>query len=127
VTIQIIGGIHSTLSGFHYQFYLGWSFVHSNWGPFALPYSALAENGFWTVFEAYFSSWASVVLAIVIFALFGLTSEARATYSLGICSLGRLFGWTPVILKRIDKSELKLGARQINMSEQYVFFLSYKN
>jgi hypothetical protein len=73
-------------------FYPGWSVVHSYWEPFSVTYDELLELGFWDVFQTYLNNWIVAILSIVIFALFGFTKEARATYWRGVCVIGKLIG-----------------------------------
>ncbi|VDB84664.1 unnamed protein product [Peniophora sp. CBMAI 1063] len=61
-------------------FYPGWEHVHSHWNPTSESYSKLLERGTFNVARTYFTRWTSPVLAFAIFALFGLTTQARATY-----------------------------------------------
>jgi hypothetical protein len=118
---QVLDDTHNPLSGFRYPFYFGWSSVHSNWDPVAFPFSTLVNEGFWPAFQFYFSTWVNPVLAIAIFGLFGLTSEARAAYWRGIFTVGNLFGWTRPISKHESAlGEIRFGARQISLTEQYV-------
>jgi hypothetical protein len=110
VASQVIGGPRETFPGFPSPFYLGWTAVHTNWGPVAIPYSTLVRLGSWTVFRWYFQFWTTPVLAFAIFALVGLTSEARATYWGGICAVRKGFGWTPPVSKQ---GEAQLGAQRL--------------
>jgi hypothetical protein len=120
VTTQLLSQIRNPALGFSFRFYYGWSFVHSNWGPAAYPYSSLVGSGFWNSFEVYFEFWAPPILAIAIFGLFGLTSEACATYWHFFCTVANLFGWKPPAPKDEDLGEIEFGARQFNTTEQYV-------
>ncbi|KZV63989.1 STE3-domain-containing protein [Peniophora sp. CONT] len=61
-------------------FYPGWTAVHSNWKVTVYSYATLEASGTATVVNAYFSLRKPPVLAFVVFGLFGLTSEARASY-----------------------------------------------
>ena len=61
-------------------FYPGWQVVHSHWAPTSESYAQLLEGGTFNVARTYFTRWTSPVLAFAIFALFGLTSQARTTY-----------------------------------------------
>jgi hypothetical protein len=110
----------------HYPFYFGWDFIHSDWDPEALPYSEVVESGRWAVTGLYFQNWISPVLAVTIFALFGITSEARATYWRGICAVGRLVGWEPPMRKQDKIGEIEFGARQITMTQLHVLIFYAK-
>jgi hypothetical protein len=120
ITIFLLNNTRSLIPGFTFRFYYGWEFVHSNWSPVALPYSAQLGAGFWTSVKFYLGFWTSPILAIAIFSLFGLTSEACATYWRGFCSVAKLFGWTPPAPKHADLGEIEFGARQLSMIDQCV-------
>ncbi|KAI0030274.1 GPCR fungal pheromone mating factor, partial [Vararia minispora EC-137] len=75
-------------------FYQGWLTVHTHLSSILVArYLDLIRP--WQLMSFYFSRWASIFLGFVIFALFGFTQEARATYWRGICRIGKIFGWTP--------------------------------
>ncbi|KZV63973.1 fungal pheromone STE3G-protein-coupled receptor [Peniophora sp. CONT] len=76
-------------------FYPGWTYDHAQWEPERFSYADLMASGTFRVAEFYFSQWTSPVLAFVIFSLFGVTSEARASYWRVICTIGGWFGWKP--------------------------------
>ncbi|VDB86863.1 unnamed protein product [Peniophora sp. CBMAI 1063] len=59
-------------------FYRGWSTVHAHWDIVHHVDTIDSRAG---SAQAYFSHWASPVLAFTIFALFGMTAEARASYA----------------------------------------------
>ncbi|VDC04731.1 unnamed protein product [Peniophora sp. CBMAI 1063] len=63
-----------------------------DWQPISFSY---AESGTADLAGKYFNQWTSPILAFVIFALFGVTSEARASYWRVICTIGGWFGWKP--------------------------------
>ena len=48
-----------------------------------------------TITQEFFVHWTSPVLAFAIFGLFGVTSEARASYWRIIRTVCGWFGWTP--------------------------------
>ncbi|KZV64171.1 STE3-domain-containing protein [Peniophora sp. CONT] len=75
--------------------YHGWTFLHTDWDPGYSLYSDTLKIGTADVAQLYFTLWTSPVLAIAIFCLFGITSEARATYWRIICTIGGWFGWKP--------------------------------
>ncbi|KZV69109.1 fungal pheromone STE3G-protein-coupled receptor, partial [Peniophora sp. CONT] len=78
-----------------FPFYPGWTFVHTDWDPQSVPYAVIQGDGTAAVAQFYFSKWTSPVLAFVIFGLFGVTPEARASYWHIICTVGGWFGWKP--------------------------------
>ncbi|KZV65146.1 fungal pheromone STE3G-protein-coupled receptor [Peniophora sp. CONT] len=73
-------------------FYRGWTSLHTDWKPVSYSYAELQVPGAGFVLN-YFTEWTSPVLALTIFGLFGLTSEARASYRRIICTIGGWFGW----------------------------------
>ncbi|VDC02196.1 unnamed protein product [Peniophora sp. CBMAI 1063] len=77
-------------------FYFGWTQDHSDWEPVSIPYTVLVAAGPSGAAEYYVIQWLSPVLAFAIFGLFGLTSEARASYWSIICVIGTLFGLGPM-------------------------------
>jgi hypothetical protein len=105
-----------SVPGTSFQFYYGWEAIHSDWEPFGVPYSFFVKDGFWGMFNVYFPPWSSPALAIVVFALFGLTSEARATYWRGICAVGKIFGWAPTVHKHEDLGDMVFGALDVRQS-----------
>ncbi|VDB95527.1 unnamed protein product [Peniophora sp. CBMAI 1063] len=58
------------------------------------------------VAQFYFTNWTSPILAFVIFGLFGVTSEARASYRRIICTVCGWFGWKPTLRTRRARSPL---------------------
>ena len=76
-------------------FYSGWTYDHSNWEPLGVSYEEMVAKGTSVISRQYFTQWTSPFLAFIIFGLFGITSEARASYWRIICSIGGWFGWKP--------------------------------
>lgn len=74
-------------------FYFGWTYDHTDWQPRGYSYAEMVAQGTSTVAEIYFTQWTSPILAFVIFALFGVTPEARASYWHIVCTTGGWFGW----------------------------------
>ncbi|VDC04735.1 unnamed protein product [Peniophora sp. CBMAI 1063] len=87
-------------------FYLGWAHDHTDWQPVSFSYADLVSQGTSAVAADYLSQWTSPVLAFVIFGLFGVTSEARASYWRVICAIGGWFGWKPTLCTRRARSPL---------------------
>ncbi|VDC01592.1 unnamed protein product [Peniophora sp. CBMAI 1063] len=87
-------------------FYAGWTFDHTDWQPESFSYADIVAQGTSTVGAFYFTQWTSPVLAFTIFALFGVTSEARASYGRIICAIGGWFGWKPTPRTRRARSPL---------------------
>ncbi|KZV63978.1 fungal pheromone STE3G-protein-coupled receptor [Peniophora sp. CONT] len=73
-------------------FYFGWTFDHTGGQPQKFSYADLVDEGTPTMVQFYFTQWASPILAFVIFGLFGVTSEARASYWRIICAVCGWFG-----------------------------------
>ena len=94
----VLASAESVAQARHLPFYEGWAFVHTDWEPVSFSYEGLLEAGTSTVAEVYFSQWTSPVLACVIFGLFGVTKEARASYMRAIRTVLGWFGWTPAFL-----------------------------
>jgi hypothetical protein len=78
-------------------FYSGWSAQHSNWAPYAVPYSDVLSSGFWDKFEFYFEIWTTPVLSIAVIAIFGLTADVRETWARGISFFARVLSRTGVV------------------------------
>ncbi|KZV66404.1 STE3-domain-containing protein [Peniophora sp. CONT] len=81
------------------SFYPGWTYDHTAWEPESYSYGLLVASGASTRAEQYLSLWTSPILAFAIFGLFGVTSEARASYWRATCVVGSWFGWklTPCV------------------------------
>ncbi|KZV71047.1 STE3-domain-containing protein [Peniophora sp. CONT] len=88
-------------------FYPGWARVHSNWEPQSISYAEVQAFGVSALVGEYFTLWASPVLSFTIFALFGMTAEARASYWRIICTAGGWFGWKPS--PRVGNAGASLG------------------
>ncbi|KZV74000.1 STE3-domain-containing protein [Peniophora sp. CONT] len=78
-----------------FPFYFGWADDHSEWEPEGATLADTAAEGTASVAQYYFNPWTSPALAFVIFGLFGLTSEARASYRRIFCTFGGWIGWKP--------------------------------
>ena len=74
-------------------FYFGWTYDHTDWAPEGYSYAEIVVFGTPSVVQQYFNQWTSPFLAFVIFGLFGVTSEARASYWRIIRTIGGWFGW----------------------------------
>lgn len=72
--------------------YIGWDTNHADFEPFGIPYADITDTP-WDSFTTYFDYGQYAVLAIAIFALFGMTSSARSAYWSRITLVGRLVGW----------------------------------
>ena len=65
----------------------------SGWQPRSIPYAYIQSLGPSVLAQFYMACWISPVLSLFIFALFGWTAEARASYWSVTHALGRRFGW----------------------------------
>lgn len=95
-------------------FYLGWTFLHTAWEPVSYSYTETKGSGTATLAQIYFTLWTSPVLAFTIFGLFGITSEARASYWRILCAVGSWVGWKPTLRAGNGKAslgEIEFGAR----------------
>lgn len=94
--VNLVLGVTTTLTQTgHFPFYPGWTLLHSNWEPTGLPYSKLVARGPSALAVFYFAQWTSPVLSFAIFGLFGITTEARASYWRVTCIVCGWFGWKP--------------------------------
>jgi hypothetical protein len=118
--IGIINIVLETLrciTGANGIFYAGWVFIHTDWEPVALSYAWYFEDGAWSVFDLYWDQWVDPILALVIFGLFGLTPEARATYRRTLYTLCERFGWKIHTREEDDIGEIVFGAQQMTTVE----------
>ncbi|KZV69827.1 fungal pheromone STE3G-protein-coupled receptor, partial [Peniophora sp. CONT] len=76
ITLKIV----QALSVNEFPFYPGWTFLHTDWEPFGVSYTELQAEDTANFAGTYFAQWTSPVLAFIIFGLFGVTPEARASY-----------------------------------------------
>jgi hypothetical protein len=108
-------------------FYPGWTFVHTVWQPFGQPYDADIHCGFWYIFSDYFQCYSGIVLRIVIFALFGLTKEARATYWHGICAIPKFLGWRQAEKAPCaEADERRFNAAHVSTNISYVLLIAVR-
>ncbi|KAI0029398.1 GPCR fungal pheromone mating factor, partial [Vararia minispora EC-137] len=87
--------IENTSAGASIPFFREWKITHSNWAPVTRSYAEIRAEGSWALSDYYLSSWTSVALSLVIFALFGMTPDARATYRRGFYAICKPFGLKP--------------------------------
>ncbi|KZV59381.1 fungal pheromone STE3G-protein-coupled receptor [Peniophora sp. CONT] len=102
-----------------FPLYAGWTILHTDWEPVGISYAELLADGTSTIAQNYFTLWTSPVLAFVIFGLFGVTTEARASYWRAICTVGGWFGWKPTLRTRKARSPIgtmEFGERPQDMS-----------
>lgn len=94
---QVIALVISAMDSAPFRFYNGWAYIHSDWGPNLQPKS-LWSTGKWTVFIVHWDEWLYPFFALVFFALFGLTPEARKGYRRFFRMLCRPFGAKHVVI-----------------------------
>lgn len=88
-------------------FWLGWTYVHSDWAPFGIPASAW-KAGISSTLQTRYDQVVNPILAIVFFLIFGLTKQARAKYWSAFYFILRPFGLNPpkrpasVLLSTVD-------------------------
>ncbi|VDB86999.1 unnamed protein product [Peniophora sp. CBMAI 1063] len=87
-------------------FYFGWTHDHTEWQPQSYSYASIVSQGTSALAQFYFVFWTSPILAFVIFGLFGVTSEARASYWRIICTICGWIGWKPTLPTRRARSPL---------------------
>lgn len=76
-----------------FNFYQGWTFIHSNWEPVIIPKSIWSTTKL-GVFSVHWDEWINPFFALIYFTLFGLTPEARKGYRKLVCLVRRPFGAT---------------------------------
>lgn len=77
--VTIVVFVVSILHAKPLEFYQGWTYTHSNWGPALVPKKSWSTDK-WAVFTVHWGEWLMPFIALVFFALFGLTPEARGGY-----------------------------------------------
>ncbi|KZV68525.1 STE3-domain-containing protein [Peniophora sp. CONT] len=116
---NIILSVTTAVAQGELPFYWGWNLLHTDWEPVGVLYVEIKSFGTATLAQFYFNNWTSPVLAFVIFGLFGITSEARASYWRIICTIGGWVGWKPTARTRKGQQslgEIEFGARPQDMS-----------
>ena len=114
--MSIVLEITSSLKLSALPFYWGWTALHTDWEPVSYSYAELTSGGTAELAQNYFAQWTSPVLTFAIFGLFGLTSEARASYWRIICAICALFGWRPIL--RGQKGQASLGEIEFDARQQ---------
>lgn len=74
-------------------FYQGWTFIHSDWEPVLTSKSVWSTDRM-SALSVYWDEWINPFYALVFFALFGLTPDAREGYRRFFRYLRRPFGVT---------------------------------
>ncbi|KAJ6505353.1 pheromone A receptor-domain-containing protein [Mycena sanguinolenta] len=83
----------------HLPPYIGWDDNHASFAPFGISYADVTDTP-WHSFTAYFAHGQSILLAVTIFALFGMTPKARSAYWSRIRLIGRLLGCKSLVRER---------------------------
>ncbi|KAI0027408.1 pheromone A receptor-domain-containing protein [Vararia minispora EC-137] len=96
VNITVTVALYREVYGPSFPFYQGWSAVHADWAVQTASYADERAKGSWALLNYYFPRLSTIVLGFMVFALFGCTEDARATYMRGIRAVGRLFGRAPL-------------------------------
>ncbi|KAI0027420.1 GPCR fungal pheromone mating factor, partial [Vararia minispora EC-137] len=86
---NVVEQVNGLLPGYSVPFFWGWESTHSNWMPFSISYAEIKAGGGWQLSNFYLSSWSSVALALITFAFFGATPEARAAYQRGFYAISK--------------------------------------
>ena len=112
--LNIIDVVLNSLD-FPVDFWPGWTAVHADFGMIG-QYSTAdwKSGGFWSVFAVRWDEWINVLFAVVFFALFGLTGEARARYKAAFWKVVGLTGLRPRAAPKSELSDVMFGSFQIN-------------
>ena len=111
---NIVLDVVQSLSEDTLTFYPGRTYDHTDWEPVGVSYAQAVALGTSTVAQTYFIQWSSPFLAFVIFGLFGVTSEARASYWRIICTVCGWFGFKPKLRgsrPRASLGDIQFGER----------------
>jgi hypothetical protein len=115
---------------FKMPFYEGWDMIHSDWEPFSDSFENVVTNaGTETQVEYYTSTYYPIALSFIIFALFGLTEDARETYRKGFVYTANIFGWNinstgnrgNARVSTIAFGDHEIGS-EMNFGQRYVVF-----
>lgn len=77
--IVIILLVIDILDGGKFEFYQGWTYIHTQWEASPVPKSEWSAT-IWNRFLLRWDEWINPFYAVVFFLLFGLTPEARDGY-----------------------------------------------
>ncbi|VDC02722.1 unnamed protein product [Peniophora sp. CBMAI 1063] len=92
--VSLVLFILPELAGGPIPFYYGWVTTHADFAPEGFSYAEVRDTVTVALAQTYFTYWVPPILAFVIFGLFGLTTEARASYRRTICVGCEWFGCT---------------------------------
>ncbi|KAI0317110.1 pheromone A receptor-domain-containing protein [Amylostereum chailletii] len=96
-----------------YSFYSGWKTIHQDWAPVSIS-AAEWHVDLWFRFQLIFQEWLYLVLSILIFAIFGLTEEARATYRRWFWSAAGLFHFEPIAHESLPDMKFDRPPRRVS-------------
>ncbi|KZV72026.1 fungal pheromone STE3G-protein-coupled receptor [Peniophora sp. CONT] len=105
--------VHRTIT-----LYNGWSNLHTDWSPLGFSWADVKAGGKLNLAIQYLDQWASVAHSFAIFALFGLTVGARASYWRAICTVAGWFGWKPTWRGRSGATRSVLSSIRFNRNRQ---------
>lgn len=98
--------------------YPGWTYDHTDWEPESFSPARLEAQGSLVTVQEYFGQWSPPVLAFAIFGLFGVTSEARASYYRVFCTVCGWLGWKPTppaLRARSSLEDIEFGERPVDL------------
>ncbi|VDC07901.1 unnamed protein product [Peniophora sp. CBMAI 1063] len=119
ITITVLNLTSSVAHNGSLPFYQGWTSIHDWTSPSSYSYANLIASGTSDVVQFYFTYWTRPIVAFVIFGLFGLTSEARASYGRVIYIIGGWLGWKPPPRTREDSGRSSLGEIVFDIRAQH--------
>ncbi|VDB87322.1 unnamed protein product [Peniophora sp. CBMAI 1063] len=105
----IVLDVTNSLAENFLPFYPGWTYDHTEWAPVGISNAEAEAGGTAGMAQQYFGQWTSPVLALAIFALFGFTAEARASYMRAIRVVCGRFGLVSAAPPRTRKAHSTLG------------------
>ncbi|KAI0317104.1 pheromone A receptor-domain-containing protein [Amylostereum chailletii] len=104
--LAVLVQITQEISFGKYPFYPGWYYTHHPWAPVSLS-AAEWHSDFWVRFDIILPQWLYPVLSILIFAIYGLRGESRATYRRGFWTAAGVLGFK--LPMREDVPDMKFG------------------
>lgn len=106
-------------------FYTGWTVLHTEWEPLGITKEMWGSTPFGT-FDVKWNEWVNVFFALIYFALFGLTAEARAkyrrTFRLFLRPTGLKLTTTESELSTVNFGTQHVANEAVSLSLGYVYF-----
>ena len=100
-------GLVQDLTQTHFVFWPGWDALHANFNQIPTASAEFWKSlGFWTQFSVKWDEWINPFIALVFFALFGLTEEARARYAAIFWAVAKPLGFKPKPKMRKERSNV---------------------